>query len=377
MNMDHLSHLDAIARSDVAVLRAKEATYRGSWKAAGGRSAWFMARRNLDRLLTMMRPPEAPEGLQVEELDRELNVLPQGVHTHSSTGYYRDTLNYLMRSNRAEDIFAMIEADPSGADGTVLAVMRDARRYFTLVEAEMVARGVVVPEGWVKDKPCEMDRSPDLAAPHVCSVCGTEVTDLAKKWQVQVGDGAPENRCEAHLAPELRDQLPVGSDVILPGTPEDGGHHEAVEAAKPKEALPRYPYWEINPTFARSYLGGTLYQLLYVEWNAQRAFLTPFLTMGDCRAINAALMFQGTRPEVKKMINRIHEELYTNQGEWSILDIAKCPEGLRDQYPYLQREVNHFELVNQPTWTRDLYAWDNGGNKYTLRHDQAAWGKTP
>ena len=37
----------------------------------------------------------------------------------------------------------LLTADPSGADGTPLAEVRDLRRYLLLVEAEMMARGVV------------------------------------------------------------------------------------------------------------------------------------------------------------------------------------------------------------------------------------------
>lgn len=102
-NMGHLDHLEAIAAIDVANVREKERTYRGSWKRRGGVGAFMMLARKWDRL----------EGM--------LGIV--------------DGTQY--------NIFAAIEAKPSGCDGSTLAEVRDLRRYLLLVEAEMVSRGVV------------------------------------------------------------------------------------------------------------------------------------------------------------------------------------------------------------------------------------------
>lgn len=101
---DHMSRLDDVLASDARVLRIKESTYRGSWKKRGGVGAAMMILRKVDRLE---------------------NICERG-------GY---------------DIFSLIARDPGGGDGTALAEVRDLRRYLALVEAEMVARGAVVPEG--------------------------------------------------------------------------------------------------------------------------------------------------------------------------------------------------------------------------------------
>lgn len=124
---DHMNWIDEVRRRDLATLREKERTYKGSWKASGGRSAWFMLRRKIDRLLNMLAPPPCLENF---ELGAGVQMTPEQV-------------DWLERKLRAEDVFAMIDADPSGADGTVLAEIRDLRCYLTLVEAEMIARGVV------------------------------------------------------------------------------------------------------------------------------------------------------------------------------------------------------------------------------------------
>jgi hypothetical protein len=51
--------------------------------------------------------------------------------------------NMLETSKPAYDLFAEIEANPTGEDGSILAEVRDLRRYLLLVEAEMTARGTL------------------------------------------------------------------------------------------------------------------------------------------------------------------------------------------------------------------------------------------
>jgi hypothetical protein len=151
-DMNHMEHLESVALSDCAVLQTKEGTYKGSWKRAGGGSAWFMARRNLDRLITMMAPKDYPEHVQTpDNVLATLAALDHIVHYNGNGGRElpgsieatRQILEMLGDRFTAEDIFMKIRQAPGGEDGTVLACLRDARRYFMLVEAEMIAEGVV------------------------------------------------------------------------------------------------------------------------------------------------------------------------------------------------------------------------------------------
>lgn len=100
-DMGHMDHLEDVQARDLEVLRRKELSYRGSWKRRGGVGAFFVFSRCWDRLEGALEAP----------------------------------CDY--------DIFEAIMADPSGQDGSVLASLRDLRRYLLLVEAEMVAQGVV------------------------------------------------------------------------------------------------------------------------------------------------------------------------------------------------------------------------------------------
>jgi hypothetical protein len=168
-DMMHLMHLNAVTLSDMSVLKEKERTYMGSWKRAGGRSAWFMLRRNMDRLITMMQPPPKHHTLA---------VIKKVVNDAQSAAYHPGVYKYLYECYLSEDVFAKIMEDPSGRDGSMLACLRDLRRYCILVEAEMIARGVVVPEGDILTK----------------QAAAKSLIDWAENNQ--------------------------------PGTPEDGGHHD-------------------------------------------------------------------------------------------------------------------------------------------------------
>lgn len=105
--MGHLDYLQGLADQDVAQLRHKEATYQGSWKKRGGTGAFMMLARKWDRIEAMAQ--QCTEG------------------------------------GGRWDIFGLIfsQRGQVGEDGTVLAEIRDLRRYLMLVEAEMVKRGAV------------------------------------------------------------------------------------------------------------------------------------------------------------------------------------------------------------------------------------------
>jgi len=310
-NMKHLEFLQTVANSDVEVLRRKEATYQGSWKKAGGRSAWFMARRNLDRLLTMMADVPWPESFSMADL-REV-----AAHNTIKSEYELtpELAGWLARKLGAEDIFAMIEADPSGADGTVLAVVRDARRYFTLVEAEMIARGVVKPEGIVPENQRRVSRYPDKT-----------------REQFEKGGEEPE-------------------PAVKPDA--DGSQHATVT---PWAVSLR---WRFNHDMQP---GGKRQDVFDVWWRDRKPglwVLEPFVA--------------GHVPPNE--LNGLYAPLSFGNGY--LLKIENCPPDAREWFPILRRsDLNRVEYDALQVWQRTLYT-EEGAGRYVLRREFAAWGEGP
>lgn len=150
-DMKHLLYLDRVARADVRHVKTREQTYMGSWKKRGGVGAFMMMARKWDRLESML-----------------------GRHTGNPERW--DVFGHMSHP---------LPLAASGADGTVLAEIRDLRQYLLLVEAEMVARGVV-------------------------AVVGQE-----QEYVVE-------------------DNIHVNFNT--PGTPEDGGHHDKFNDDHPVES---------------------------------------------------------------------------------------------------------------------------------------------
>lgn len=111
VDMKYMDHLTTVANGDVNVLREKTKSYGPSWKMRGGVGAFMMLARKWDRLEQQLKRADAPFSMDGGR----------------SPGRY--------------DILEHIEADVR--DEGVLDDIRDLRRYLMLVEAEMIARGVV------------------------------------------------------------------------------------------------------------------------------------------------------------------------------------------------------------------------------------------
>ena len=139
-DMRHLNYLEAVTRTDVECIRQKESTYQGSWKSQGGKNAWAMIRRKIDRLMIMLGDPTPPAHFNIQNLNDTINAVINHTPFPGTPQATAEILNYIVETFTAGDIFAKIEEDLDGADGSVLAEIRDLRRYLTLVEAEIIAR---------------------------------------------------------------------------------------------------------------------------------------------------------------------------------------------------------------------------------------------
>jgi hypothetical protein len=206
----HHEYLRDVALEDVRLVTEKDKSYGASWKKRGGPGAFMMLARKWDRLEQM-----------ISGLGR-------------FGGGDEDAQPY--------DVFAWIEAQGrsakkysphmlQGADGTVLAEVRDLRRYLLLVEAEMVARGAVP----APQRDSELDPYKFMA-----QQTGKDVTEVRLRMAMPLTE-------KERLVP--RGPLPREPYVHLgAGTPEDGGHHAgALGPDEPEESWggPRYGL-EIN-----------------------------------------------------------------------------------------------------------------------------------
>jgi hypothetical protein len=108
VSKSYLSNITPVALQDASELAKKDKEYGGSWKKRGGVGAFMMLARKWDRIEKRMEEGRPGAGGQM-------------------TGHY--------------DIFDAIHCDPR-SEG-IIDDIRDLRRYLLLVEAEMVARGVV------------------------------------------------------------------------------------------------------------------------------------------------------------------------------------------------------------------------------------------
>lgn len=338
-DMDHMNHIDNIAGGDMTVLRSKEATYRGSWKRAGGRSAWFMMRRNMDRLITMMAQPEKPDDfsiVNVVEVEAVVQAARNGERTLSAgdLGVVRRNLEYLRASNVAEDIFAKIEEKPDGSDGTVLACVRDLRRYLTLIEAEMVSRGVVQIEA----------SAPAQEYP------GLKFPTLER--------ARPGKRGRVEHSITVRNE----SATVQPGTPEDGGHHARQEQDQPRVTDgPSYsPPWIVDEKFFTT-IAERAGLLVASTWYEQRAKIV--------YRVEAVVESSAHMP---RELSGYYDRMVNNEV-W-LLKIDRLPPYLREEFPSLQREMNSFEFEFSPEQFRFMYQSDDTG-KYILQPYFAAWGR--
>jgi len=104
-DMQHLQHVEQIAKEDAEATLAGEAKYEASWKRRGGVDSFMMLARKWDRIETRVGK------------DRFLN-------------HRVDRWNILQHLE--------VDPEPTG----LIDDIRDLRRYLILVESELRARGV-------------------------------------------------------------------------------------------------------------------------------------------------------------------------------------------------------------------------------------------
>lgn len=365
-DMEHMRHIDAIAASDCDVLREKESTYRGSWKAAGGRSAWFMMRRNMDRLLTMMRPPSAPDGWSIadyedcvqqsEEKDKKSQFGDGDVTVDHSIA------RYLLDSYVAEDIFAKIEQNQSGDDGTVLACLRDLRRYLLLIEAEMAARGMVA-TGLFDTPPVTIrhvdgvnqNKTEPEAVLRRHEFChnmtqdtSSVVSEIETREYHRVGEVemSTTNIKREYSTPSCGDGL--FDDRQRQRTPEDGAQHAST-----------YPWLVNSSEYDKLVERHSITSMFYEQLESTEHV--------DLYRLREYVAVRGLPVELRTCY-----QLTPDTKNWR-LAIESCPPDARHLFLNLPERMTQEEHDARPSWQHELYMWIAHEQKYQLKSQHEAW----
>lgn len=311
-DMRHMNHLLAVAVSDVSHLREKEKTYQGSWKKRGGIGAFMMLARKWDRL----------EGI----IARGLIVSQSRIgKPNVEVGAY--------------DVFGFIESQPgSGEDGTVLAEIRDLRRYLMLVEAEMMARGMKGSGEDIYETMADavgLDRKKVREAFH--SIMYGGVGGAGGTGEV----GSFTDRVTRTFPPFIETPKVAGGEVFFhPWVYTREDLTAAVPNAKHRETL-----WQ--------------------SWSQRRCALEPALSANDLEV----LRHEQPVPAVTTALT-----LYTPiDGGGAVLNLNLAPPDTRDLWPVLRRELNEKERFDLPQWQQSLYYWHEAGTKWILKKENECW----
>jgi hypothetical protein len=305
-DMKHLDHLLIVAVEDVEHLKMKEATYQGSWKRSGGRSAWFMLRRKIDRLLEMMKRPEAPHGWNIQDYF-------DAVDAGGEVTVDASIAKYLATSHAAEDVFAKIEQAPSGEDGSVLAEIRDLRRYLLLVEAEMISRGAVSP-GAPKTERTVPRYSADPGQPTFAVLVDDEAR-LPTPWIVK------------------REQIASATETVG---------------------------------------DATVFERLYEDRGAGLMKLTTHLT--EAQKFQAALhVKQNTSPVSFMIAEALRYYVPVPRSKIHVLRITHAPTDYRSAWPVFHKEYNGKELSMIEPWAAKMFVHFEEQGKWKIAEEFEAW----
>jgi hypothetical protein len=296
--MKHMNHIDAVSTEDLAHLREKEATYKGSWKKRGGIGAFMMLARKWDRL----------EGILERGLVGQSNV---------------EVAPY--------DVLGFMEHQPnSGADGTVLAEVRDLRRYLLLCEAEIVAR-----------------QQPDALAALHDVVFRPVTSDNVRQFAEQMA--------------AFKEQPHPPIDVTA--TPLD---YRTFEPAAPPAARPGAETavpWVVSEIELGS-IPFPVRNIIYYQ-RGKLLFLEPSITTEHR---NKCL---GTGSQLADLA--LGKYRCVIDSDWYVLRIDECPADWRATWDVLPYEKNHKEWSESSDWQQALYTWIETETKYRIKPAHAAW----
>jgi hypothetical protein len=370
-DMRHLDFIRAVALEDVRYVDKKDRSYGGSWKRRGGVGAFMMLARKWDRLENEMQ---------------------------------KVGVNY--------DIFKCIELEErvQGEDGTALAEIRDLRRYCMLVEAEMMARGVVkIPDVITQAlhghgnvtaasagelaRAANPENNPAWRLEHVEDyVPDRSIRELDPSFGAVVADGMIHEpgrvpriarRCE-----KCGEVIEREEDTYVWTNLSDGtdryyhlSHKPGLQPAVPRRVMdtPSCGDGSFDARMQRTPEDGAQHEncgpwivgsgyFLRKEINVQMREL-----FWHVRAPGVHVLEPHVRSEQIPRVLQMFYLLDINDNHSWTLRIDKCPPDARSMFPSLAREKNMKELEELPPWQQRLYVWNGSANKYELTERTAAW----
>lgn len=299
MSLAYHRHLSDIVKADLEYIRVKDTQYNASWKRRGGIGAFFTIARPWDRLENIAR---TAAGLEY------------------AAPY---------------DIFGVIDYEGlEGPDGSLIACVRDLRRYLLLVEAEMQER--------LRERLHRKDVADTGASRE--QMTEEELLEGLEKWLDTPKERFPQQEC------------------YKPGTPEDGGHHA-------RQAIPTTPPWfltaeqlEIIPENLKEVwnsAGELEPRILPEDWQALKDWEP------QIAALYSPVYAVATSGDESPITYRDDKEVGNNGSSTAAfwLDISQCPREERDYYRRLPLECNLVEAKQLMEYI-ELYAWDASGTRY-------------
>lgn len=335
---DYHRHIPGVQAADAAYVDRKDRQYDASWKRRGGVGAFFTIVRPWDRLESMLAVMQSTTKNGVQAYDILDAIGSEGLE---------------------------------GPDGSVVACVRDLRRYLLLVECEAMERHLAPLPDRQRAKSdrllfeCGTDR-----CEKICEQCA-QALSMKNGSYALVDNGTQhffcddfcaelwKNRGRIRVADEDHPQQhqerfrPSASarEQESPRTPADGGQHSSLA---PWAVSTR---WRFKHDMQVGAAREKIFDRFYVLRGRDIFVLNPSVFTTDAVPRELEDLYRRTPYSV---------DTYT-------LCIEDCPTDARDFFPDLQLEANHKELTEKEEWSRSLYEWFEAEGKYRLTKENLGW----